>query len=226
MSIRILIASDLRLQRDALAEVLKSYVELQVIGLCCSRRDVTTATAALLPDVLLFDRGMPDSLLAVRELGVAAPSVTTIAFAVQETEHAVLACADAGVDGYVPRDATADDLVSGIHRAVRGEPFCSLAVAAILLRCLGSRKGVERATTLQQPGLTVREAQIARLLDLGLSNKDIARQLGIEVATAKNHVHNLLEKLKVHRRGEAAALLRGYAVGAGASLNFPVRSAG
>jgi len=100
-----------------------------------------------------------------------------------------------------------DDLVNTIHSVARGELLCSPRIAATLFRALhaqGSRPDGDRLALT----LTAREREIAPLIDRGLSNKEIAAQLRIEVATVKNHVHNLLEKLQVASRGEAAARLR------------------
>src|SRR5881296_1366294 len=90
----------------------------------------------------------------------------------------------------------------------RGVAICSPRVAACLLRRVAAL-AAGHGGDLPRAQLTNREREIVRLIDNGLSNKEIARALGIEVATVKNHVHNILEKLQVHRRGEAAARVRG-----------------
>jgi DNA-binding NarL/FixJ family response regulator len=93
----------------------------------------------------------------------------------------------------------------------RGEFLCSPGTAATLLRRVAAL-AAERHTADNGARLTPREQQVVRLIDEGLSNKEIARRLSIEVRTVKNHVHSILEKLQVRRRGEAAARMR--AVGA------------
>jgi two-component system nitrate/nitrite response regulator NarL len=120
----------------------------------------------------------------------------------------VLGCAEAGVAGYVPREASLEDLVETIGCASRGELRCSPQLGVTLLRQLALRAaGVDDAAS--RAPLTSREVEIVRLIEHGLSNKEIATRLGIQVATVKNHVHNLLEKLRIHRRAEAADRLRG-----------------
>jgi DNA-binding NarL/FixJ family response regulator len=106
----------------------------------------------------------------------------------------------------VAREGSVHDLVDAVERAARGELQCSPQVAGTLIRRLAWRAAAG-ATLIPSP-LTARESEIVRLIDEGLSNKEIAVRLGIEVATVKNHVHNLLEKLRVRRRSEAAARLR------------------
>jgi len=90
---------------------------------------------------------------------------------------------------------------------VRGEAVCSPRVAGALLRRIAALATDGRSDRVPAH-LTKREREIMGLIDEGLSNKEIAKRLRIEVATVKNHVHNILEKLQVHRRGEAAARVR------------------
>ena len=131
-----------------------------------------------------------------------------VALGVADADDHVLGCAEAGVAGYVPRDASLDDLVAVIESAFRGEAICSPRIAGSLLRRIATLAAGQNGT-MPLAHLTGREREIVRLIDRGLSNKEIARDLGIEVATVKNHVHNILEKLQVRRRGEAAARMRG-----------------
>jgi DNA-binding NarL/FixJ family response regulator len=96
------------------------------------------------------------------------------------------------------------DLVGFLRDVVSGEQTCSTRVAAGLLRWISTaaRTGSEAQTTTKEPVLTIREAQVVRLLCTGLSNKEIARRLSISLATTKSHVHNLLAKLELERRGQ------------------------
>jgi DNA-binding NarL/FixJ family response regulator len=112
----------------------------------------------------------------------------------------VLACVEAGVSGYVPRTGSIEDLVAAIRSAVRGEARCPPVITSALMR---------RVATLANAGgaghrLTTRELEIAEHIALGMSNREIARRLGIELCTVKNHVHHMLEKLGVSRRADIA----------------------
>ena len=108
-------------------------------------------------------------------------------------------------------DASLEDLTVAVESAARGELFCSPRVAFTLLRRVGAMaiqiKSAEgEAGPLSE--LTLREQEILQLVDRGMSNKEIARHLGIGLATAKNHVHHILEKLHVHRRIDASIWYR------------------
>jgi DNA-binding NarL/FixJ family response regulator len=161
----------------------------------------------LRPDVLLLDMAMPSSLDAVRNISRAAPDVKIVAFAVADAESEVLTCIEAGAVGYVPRHASGEELVAAVVSVGRGETLCSPRLAASVFRRLAS---LSRGTgpAISEVHLTQREREIGILIDQGLSNKEIARRLCIELATVKNHVHNILEKLQVARRWQAAACIR------------------
>jgi DNA-binding NarL/FixJ family response regulator len=134
-----------------------------------------------------------------------------VAFGVAETDAEIVALAAAGIAGYVRDDAAAEDVVAVLKSTMRDELLCSPRAAATLCHHVAvlSRDGHGGPPAKSPaPALSKRELQIGDLIDRGLSNKQIARQLGIQVTTVKNHVHNIFDKLKVHRRGEAAACLR------------------
>jgi two-component system, NarL family, nitrate/nitrite response regulator NarL len=207
-SIRTLILSDVRLYREGLAQALGSHSGLVVVGTATSPDEAIRMATELLPSVILIDHALPDVLHAVRLLGAALVSARVVVLGVVESDQSVLACAEAGVAGYVPREASLEDLVDTIECASRGELRCSPQLGVTLLRQLALRAtGADAAAS--RPPLTSREVEIVRLIEHGLSNKEIASRLGIQVATVKNHVHNLLEKLRIHRRAEAADRLRG-----------------
>jgi DNA-binding NarL/FixJ family response regulator len=135
------------------------------------------------------------------------PGLKVIALGIDELESEVIRWAEAGIDGLVSRQASLEDLMATVDSVAQGETLCSPRMTAALLRHVGvlaRERGSSRATS----PLTAREREIAGLIDEGLSNKEIAQRLCIELATVKNHVHNLLEKLGVRRRGEAAAAWR------------------
>jgi len=207
VSLRLVIGANIRLYLEGLAYSLRRFSELEVVGLASTRGALLAHTEAARPDVILLDRTMPESLALIAELRATHPAVQVVALGVDEDPPDVLACAESGASAYVARDASIDDLVATIARARNDQLVCSPRMASALFRRLATLA----ATRPNETGavqLTGRERQIARLLDDGLSNKEIAARLGIGVATVKNHVHNLLEKLAVRRRGEAARAVR------------------
>jgi two-component system, NarL family, nitrate/nitrite response regulator NarL len=206
--IRVLVWTDICLLREGLAHVLDRQDELTVVGAVAERADGLACLTRSAPDIVLLDLGMPDGLALVSVVHQHAPGARVVALAVAEKEYAVLECIEAGAAGYVPRGASVDSLVSIVRSVARGETICSPRMTATLFRRVAELTIGSGAPTTS-PALTVRELETMRLVDRGLSNKEIAQRLGIEVATVKNHVHNILEKLQVHRRGEAAARLRG-----------------
>ena len=205
--IRILIVDDTRLYREGLAQLLGRNDRLSVVGVAGERDDALACVRELDPDIVLLHMGMPDSFEILRAMVATAPRTKVVGLRVAETEDEILACAESGIAGYLPRDGSLDDLLSTVDSVARGEVLCSPRVAATLLRRVATL-AVERRPRAVAANLTPREREIVGLIDEGLSNKEIALRLSIEVHTVKNHVHNILEKLKVHRRGEAAARLR------------------
>lgn len=140
------------------------------------------------------------------------PDIRVVALAIDSTDE-VVAVVEAGVSGYVPKEASLTELVSTIQSVSCGEMPCSPSVAAGLCRRLADL--APRQDQAPQRRLTVRERQVLALVGEDLSNKEIARRLCIEVTTVKNHVHNLLEKLQVHRRRDAIAVAGGQGTAAG-----------
>lgn len=121
-------------------------------------------------------------------------------------ESEVVVCAEAGVSGFLFCDQSIADLQTVVKAAASNELVCPPRVAAMLMRRVRSLAG-ERRQDLRMALLTVREQEVLQLIDAGRSNKEIATRLAIDLCTVKNHVHHIIQKLEVSRRGEAAALL-------------------
>jgi len=187
---RVLVVSDIGLYRDGISHLLEE-----------AGMDVV----ANAPDVALIDGAMRTSVAAVRSVRERWPACRVIVLSVSDVEGDVLRFAEAGVAGYLPSDGCRGDLIAAIESVERGEAACSPRVAAALLRRVA---GLASAPPAPDAHLTAREAEILRLIDEGLSNKDIATRLYIGVPTVKTHVHNILRKLGATRRGQAAARVR------------------
>jgi two-component system, NarL family, nitrate/nitrite response regulator NarL len=203
----VLVVADIRLHRDGLAEILRRQQTIRALGTAADADEAVAQARSLSPQVILVDMVMRDD--AMRTVGTLArevPEARILALAVPEAEEEVIACVEAGAAGCVTRGASLEEVVSAVEGIARGEAPCSpLMTAAIFKRirelAVGRPEGLEER-------LTPREQEILSLIDEGLSNKQIAQSLCIETATVKNHVHSILEKLHVTRRGEAAAAVR------------------
>jgi DNA-binding NarL/FixJ family response regulator len=205
--IRIVIVGSIRLYREGLAQLLSQYDGVAIAGAVPDAATALATLQQLAPDVVLLDMATPDSHRLARELHERAPGVPFVAIGISGSDDDLLACAETGAAGCVTREASVDELVAAARRARLGEPAYSPRTVAQLVRRLADLSR-ERISLGAPSRLTPRESEIAALLAQNLSNKEIARRLRIEVATVKNHVHNLLEKLNIHRRAEAAGALR------------------
>ncbi|SCL34905.1 two component transcriptional regulator, LuxR family [Micromonospora rhizosphaerae] len=206
----VLIVDDIALHRDNLVTALAGHPPIGYAAGATGADDAVRLLHTRRFSVVLLSMAGVQSRGICRDIVVAADPARVVAYAVSVSDGEIMTCAEAGVSGYLLRDDPYPQMVTAVQAAARGDIWCPPPVAAVLMRRVGPRgTGLEVSTG---PGrLTARERQILGLIDDGLSNKEIARRLSIEVRTVKNHVHNLLEKLRVHRRGEAAALLRSHA---------------
>lgn len=205
---RVLIVAGVRFYREGLRKVLPSFEGFEVVGAVASSEQSVQAALSTDPDVVLIDDAVEGSLDLVRELRRALVDVRVVAIGVTDDADDVLEWAEAGVSAYASRDASLDDLVQTMRNAMRGRLKCSPRVASALFERLHRRStstGRKRRTRRKIERLTPRETQVVALLRRGMSNKRIATTLGISVATVKNHVHRVLQKLDLSRRSEVAA---------------------
>jgi two-component system, NarL family, nitrate/nitrite response regulator NarL len=201
---RVAIIMEIGLFRDALARAVRR-AGLEVVESGAPVPDAETLKE-LEADVVLVDVSRRGGLEALQRIASAAPEIRLLAVAVPDREPDVLACIEAGAAGYVLRDASLEELADAARRAVRDEPLASPHVIATLMRRVAALSAHGRTGGLRE--LTSRELEVVQLIEKGLSNKEIATQLSIAVTTVKNHVHSILEKLGVQRRGEVASIMR------------------
>jgi two-component system nitrate/nitrite response regulator NarL len=210
VTLRVLIVSDVRVVQEGLNSLLAQLAGIEVVSAVDMLR-ASDAIARLRPDVVLFDAARQDSVEFVKSLVASAPQSRIVAFGVKETAEEFLALAAAGTAGYVRDSAESNDVVNVLEQVMCDELPCSPRAAASLYRRVATLSQGNDAPNGVAVPLSRRELQIAHLIDCGLTNKEIGRQLGIEAATVKNHVHNICEKLEVHRRGEVAGRIRSIA---------------
>lgn len=207
--ISILVVDDTRLYREGLAHTLAQELDFGPVETATDLMEtrLRLQDKQQIPDVILFHVAQGEQMDLLRALTSTVEHSKVVAMGVSENEDEILACAEAGAAGYITRGESLVDLIQTVHSVARGETRCSPRIAASLLKRV-AQLASERDTKSFGADLTPREREIAALIDQGLSNKEIASRLSIAVRTVKNHVHHILEKLNVHRRGEATARLR------------------
>ena len=186
--------------REALARAVRSegFCVTAAVGDQVAAREHIRAAS---PAVVLFDLPRYQGLSLTHWCAQAAPSTRTIAFSLDENEREILAWAAAGLTGYVSARGSVGDLADSLERVARGEAvYAPEFVATVLQEAACYSRPASR-----RPRLTSRELEVVGLIADGLSNKEIATRLGIQLATVKNHVHNILGKLDVRRRTDAVA---------------------
>lgn len=204
-ALRLFIVSRVALHRRGLARMLEDQPSLAVLGEGAPDDLSLRRIDELRPSVVLTDSASARTDGFVRGAAAAAPGCRVVVLGVSD-ETEVIRCAEAGVTGYLSAETSARDLADGLHTLQHGSFLCPAATAEILLRKL-SAPPQEKAQA-GDAHLTARETDILKLVDRGLSNKEIASQLCICLPTVKNHVHHILEKLGVARRSAAAARVR------------------
>lgn len=129
---------------------------------------------------------------------------------VPDKEEDILACIEQeGAAGYLLMNASLDDLLMSIDAVMKGEALCSPRIASLAFdRVSTLARQVDNVHSVNENRLTRRETEIVKLIDDGLSNKEIAVRLNIEVSTVKNHVHNILDKLQLRDRHSAASYIK------------------
>jgi two-component system nitrate/nitrite response regulator NarL len=199
--VKVLVVTEIRLYRDGVAEALRRQdgVELVVTAATGAAAVLTARRAEC--DVVLLDMTLADSKRTAASLLTARPGLKVVALGVPEDSPQVGVCAEAGICGYVSREASLVELGDALRSAVRGEAPVSGKVAAGLLRHIAFHARTQQTGVVAHK-LTPREREILKLLQSSMTNQQIARALDLQLSTVKNHVHNVLTKFGVSRRTE------------------------
>jgi DNA-binding NarL/FixJ family response regulator len=202
----VLILTPLRILGDSLAPCLIDR-GLHVSGIARTTQELAALLDDQQVDVVLADvsQGIDEHML--RPVSDERPELVFVALGVREEHAEIVRCGRAGFAGYVSRDATVDAMCHSLREIVGGKLACPAEIAAGLLRALHHQDEPRARTTSAEP-LTAREQDVLRLIGDGMTNKEIARHLGLSVATVKHHVHNVLDKLSVPRRAQAMRQVR------------------
>jgi DNA-binding NarL/FixJ family response regulator len=205
-TIRLLIAEDERLTREALARLLDMEEDVEVVGRAPNGRVAVELARQVLPDVLLTDIHMPEmtGIEATRCIKQEMPNVGIVILTIYDDDANVFEAIKAGAQGYVLKDSPPEDTVAAVRAVARGEALLPPAIAARVIAEF-SRISAQRAVDLKVfSELTDREREVLRLIGNGKRNREIAQDLFISEKTVKNHVSNILWKLQVNDRTEAA----------------------
>jgi DNA-binding NarL/FixJ family response regulator len=209
--VRVLLADDQALFREALATLLGARPEVLVVGEAGNGAEALARSAELCPDVVLMDLHMPvlDGIAATRRLRVEQPGVRVLALTTFDDDEDVFAALRAGAVGYLLKDVSSQRLVEALLAAVRGESVLQPSVAAKVIARFAALPDapVARPQPLVVP-LSDRELAVLRLLAEGSSNREIAAALFLAEGTVKNHVTNVLAKLGARDRTQAALRAR------------------
>ena len=200
--IRVLLVDDHAVVRRGLLGFLELLDDITVVGEADNGRSAVEVARRVHPDVVLMDLLMPevDGIEATATIKTEMPDVEVVALTSFVEEARVTAALEAGASGFILKDAEADDVAEAIRAAHRGEVHLDPAVAGLLARRVRERAS---AASSQEP-LTEREREVLGLVARGLSNKAIAERLAITERTARTHVSNILGKLGLASRTQAA----------------------
>jgi len=202
--ITVLIVDDHEVVRQGIRAYLGAVSGIEIAGEASCGEEAVELAQRLVPDVALVDLIMPgmDGIEATRRIKSASPRTQVVVLTSYHQDEHIFPALRAGAISYVLKDITMDDLVETIHQAVRGHATLHPQVAARVIEAL---QGGERETENPFTVLTERELQVLKLVANGLSNRDIAEELTISEYTVKGHVSNILSKLHLVDRTQAAA---------------------
>lgn len=206
--IKIVLVDDHPLFREGVAATLADEPDFEIVGQGVNADDAVRLVKDLFSDIVLLDISMPGGgLKAAQQISTICPVVKMVMLTVSEHDDDVIAALQAGARGYILKGVGGEDLVNIVRAVNRGESYVSPDLAARLLVEMRNGDGHD-APSDPLFGLTAREEQILKLVSHALSNKEIGRELGLQEKTVKHYMTNILQKLQVRNRVEAALLAR------------------
>lgn len=206
--IRLLIAEDERLTRDALARLLALEEDIEVVGTAADGGEAVHLARQLVPDVLLTDINMPrvNGIEVTQRVKQEMPSVGIVILTIYHDDANVFQAIKAGATGYVLKDSPPEETLAAIRAIYRGDSLLHPSIAARVLAEF-NRISTQRTADLKLfSELTNREIEVLKEVATGKRNREIAEKLFISEKTVKNHISNILFKLQVNDRTEAAML--------------------
>jgi len=213
MTIRVLLVEDHTMTRMGLQLALEKIEDVELIGEAEEGEKAVEMAKELNPDVILMDIGLPgiDGIEATRQIRDVKLDANILMFTSRDSESDVFAAFGAGANAYIMKGANPDQLLNAIRAVNEGTAWIDPSIAKLVLRSLNQPKapqaeerGTSPSQAAQAAGLTQREIEVLSLIVEGMSNAKIAETLFITRATAKAHVHSILQKLCVDDRTQAA----------------------
>jgi DNA-binding NarL/FixJ family response regulator len=203
MTIKVLIADDHKLFRQGLISLMKTRDDLvNVVGEAETGTEAIRLAERLRPDIVLMDIYMPErnGIEATREIRKKFPEIAVVILTSSESDEHLKEAVSLGISGYLLKNLDGEELFDLLAGIKRGEAAMTRAMAARLLKVANARR-----VTQEEEGLTERELEVLRLVARGASNLQIAEELVISVNTVKSHLKNILGKLQLENRTQAAA---------------------
>jgi DNA-binding NarL/FixJ family response regulator len=210
--VRVLLVDDHDLFRSGLKNLLEEQ-GVQIVGEAANGQTALRSVSELAPDVVVMDLNMPglSGVETTRQLASIAPLTRVVVLTISIDDEDVMNAVMAGACGYLLKDSSIQELVAGIQAAAAGESRISPQIASKLLQRLRSQTASEDAAETIRTELSDREIEVLKLIANGKDNAQIARELYISPKTVKNHISNILMKLQIENRIQAAV----YAVRSG-----------
>jgi DNA-binding NarL/FixJ family response regulator len=226
--VRVLVVDDQRLMRDGIASLLEIQEEIEVVGTASNGQEALEQAVSLHPDVILMDVRMPvmDGVVATGQIHRQLPACRILMLTTFDDDKYIIDALRAGASGYLLKDLPAPDLASAVQAVYKGIYQLDPAVASKVIASLSRSQTLDSAkqsssvsssaattsdaetSSLRLADLTKREVEVLRLIANGATNREIAEQLVISEGTVKNHISNILSRLGLRDRTQAAIYAR------------------
>jgi DNA-binding NarL/FixJ family response regulator len=207
---RVLLADDHALFREGLAGIINAQPDFRVVGEASDGLEVFVKTQELKPDLILMDVQMPgmDGLEATRQIKQVLPATVIVMLTVRDDDEKLFQALKNGAQGYLLKDIPSKEMLAMLRGALKGEAALSPALAARVLAEFRRLSAGGIAAQEDDSGLTEREQQVLAQVAQGATDKEIAEALFISLNTVKTHMRNILSKLQVSSRREAARVAK------------------
>ena len=213
-AVRVLIVDDQQLMRDGIASLLKLQDGLEIVGMAANGQEAVELATSQQPDVILMDVRMPvlDGVAVTEQIHRQIPACKIVMLTTFNDEAYVLEALQVGASGYLLKDLPARDLAQAIQAVHRGiyqlDPTVADQLKALLSRAQTAREQPGALKATDEADLTERELEVLRLIARGATNREIAETLVISEGTVKNHISNILGRLNLRDRTQAAIYAR------------------